>query len=328
MIQRLLRFGQKPPHAITSAPRIERQAEKSSADVVFINHRTSVFNLGDYLSTPRHYFKMTPRDPKRPITVIGGGVYDDYRKLKRDVPDVDLDGSIKVAWGIGVSRKDRTPGTEILRTLAKSFDFISTRDANFASEEVPFCPCASVLNAITDMPVGSGTAILLNFYPRASGPNPLAMLAEYENEYIVGSNAIGEADFRVLFGQASHIVTNSYHTAYWGLLSGRSVGIVGFSSKYDSISAMFDLDYRYESYQRGDGDGLKTAIASVLAAGRFVRLDDPAAYKARFRALNLDYARRLVDAGVFASIEPIADGDRPLSVRNREIYREFVLLEW
>jgi hypothetical protein len=153
------------------------------------------------------------------------------------------------------------------------------------------------------------------------------MLASFE-DCIVGTNAVSESDFRTLFAQTSHVITNSYHTTYWGLLSGRSVGTVGFSSKYDSLRAMFDLPVGPTKYDKGDGEALKRAIQQVIKDGAFNKLADPAGYKSRFRQMNDAYARRLVEAGVFRSITNKADDINALAERTQEIFDEYVLREW
>lgn len=292
-----------------------------------MHHRTTVFNLGDYLSSPRHYFRYTPTAAGRPVAVVGGGVFGNYERLRMGTSVIDMDNRIRVAWGVGLSNKNAGDDSSKLIEVARSFDYITTRDPDNASDAMPFCPCASVMNSIAEMPVGTKTGILLNFDPRASGPNPLEMLASFK-DMVVGTNAVSESDFRTLFGRTSHIVTNSYHTAYWGLMSGRSVAIVGFSSKYESIRAMFGLDPAIYRYKKGDGEGLGSAIATALADGKFVRLENGPDYREKFRDLNRQYAAKLVEAGVFAKIEPIVDGEEPLSRRNGEVFRDYVLRQW
>lgn len=319
---------------VISSYRVTRLKEESeglppeSTDVAFVHHRTTVFNLGDYLSSPRHYFKFTPTLSKRPVVVVGGGVFGNFQRLREGTAAIDIDSRVKVAWGVGISNKNEGADSSKLFEVGRSFDFITTRDADNASEAMPFCPCASVMNAIAEMPVGTKTGILLNFDPRASGADPLEMLSTFDKKLVVGTNAVSESDFRTLFGRTSHIVTNSYHTAYWGLMSGRSVAIVGFSSKYESIKAMYGLDYDIYRYKKGDGEGLRQAIATALSEGRFVKLDNGPDYREKFRDLNKQYAARLVEAGIFARIEPVVDDGETLSRRNGEVFRDYILRQW
>jgi hypothetical protein len=293
-------------------------------DIVFVHHRTSIFNLGDYLSSPRHYFKFALQPGSNPVAVIGGGVFGSYDKLIKNVADMRLDERTRVGWAVGLSQNVEDTGTDKIERLSRSFHYLTTRDHGFATASTPFCGCASVMGSIPDILVGTKTGILLNFDPHASGQNPLKMLDEFP-EYVVGSNAISERDFRFLFAQTSHVVTNSYHTAFWSLLSGRSVGMVGFSSKYDNIKSMFDLPQQHERYAKGDGEGLKRGIQSILQHGNFMKLADPEAQKERLRGLNRDFANRLVSEGAFAAIRVVPDDENSISKRSREIFGQFVL---
>lgn len=325
-------LGRVPRKASAVAPvvsslRVVEQPEASGrASLTFVQHRTNVFNLGDFLSSPRHYFTFTPIASGKPTLVVGGGVFGNYEQLRQRMAPAAIDGMVKVAWGIGLSKKLDGAHSGQLVEMGRHFDFARTRDPAFASHEVPFCPCASVFNGIADIVPGKRTGVLLNFDPRASGEAPLALINGFSSN-VVGSNAVSEADFRMLFAETSHIVTNSYHTAYWGLLTGRSVGIVGFSTKYRNIAAMFGLDTSYVDYPKGDGIALKQAIADVLKHGRFVKIENPEGVKQHFRDLNMAYARSLVEAGIFARVEPIADSQAQLHLRNREIFADYILAD-
>lgn len=322
--------GGSEQHEIVSAFRLVGQDGEpaATAPVAFMHYRTSVFNLGDYLSSPRHYFRFTPRAGGRPVAVVGGGVFGRYERIRVPGAPIDIDNRARVAWAVGLSLKGADGGgIERLAEMARSFDAVSTRDPDHTSEAVTFCPCSSVLNGIVDIPPGERTGILLNFDPRASGRNALAMLATFR-DVVVGVNAVSERDFRRHFGRCGRIVTNSYHTAFWGLLSGREVAIVGFSSKYDSIRAMFDLPLPPRHYAMGNAESLRSAIAGALAEGPFARLDDAPGWRRRFRELNLRYAARLVEAGLVERIDPIVDDDDSLDQRQGEIFAEYVLREW
>lgn len=317
-------------HKIVSSFRLAGQNGQSAAasPVAFLHYRTSVFNLGDYLSSPRHYFRFVPRDGGPKVAVIGGGVFGRYERIRDTGKRIGLDTRARVAWGVGLSLKGADGGgVERLAEMAKSFDAVTTRDPNHVSAEVPFCPCSSVLNGIVDIPPGQHTGVLLNFDPRASGQNPLAMLATFP-DVVTGVNAVSERDFRRHFARCGRIVTNSYHTAFWGLLSGRAVAVVGFSSKYDSIQSMFRLPKGPRRYVMGDAISLRNAIAAAMAENDFVSLADAHIWREHFRDLNRQYADRLVARNIFARIEPIIDDDDALDDREAEIFSEYVLREW
>ena len=50
------------------------------------------------------------------------------------------------------------------------------------------------------------------------------------------------SNFVDIFQNNQHIITNSYHAAYWGLLSGHNVTLLGYSSKFTSLLKIFNLD--------------------------------------------------------------------------------------
>lgn len=316
-------------HEIVSSFRLAGQDGEPAATspVAFLHYRTSVFNLGDYLSSPRHYFRFVPKADGPSVAVIGGGVFGRYERIRGPGEQINLDKRSRVAWGVGVSLKGEHGGVERLTEMAKSFDAITTRDFDHVSQNVPFCPCSSVLNSIVDIPPGEHTGILLNFDPRASGRDPLAMLATFRN-VVTGVNAVSERNFRRYFARCGRIVTNSYHTAFWGLLSGRAVAIIGFSSKYDSLQSMFGLPVAPRRYAMGNAESLRTAIADALADNDFVSIADAPSWRHRFRDLNRQYADRLVEAGLFERIDPIVDDDDSLDQREAEIFAEYLLREW
>jgi hypothetical protein len=292
--------------------------------LAFIHHTTSIFNIGDYLSSPRHYFRFEPTEGGRPVAVIGGGVFGNYGIVRKKVTGIDLEARCKVGWGIGLSVKGRESDRRKMDAFSAALDVNATRDPELSSDSVQFCPCSSVFNSLTELPPGQEVGILLNHSPQVSGRNPLALHARHHN-LVMGGNALSENDFRALFARIGHLVTNSYHTAMWGLLSGRSVGIIGFSSKYTNILKMFGMPGEYLHVQKGDYDGLSHAIDRILAKGRFVSAPDAAERRDEFRRINLAYAQQLVDRGLFKRIDLVPDDQRSLERRNAEVFRTHVL---
>lgn len=321
--------GQTQP-SVTSSYRIAEQHRQLGVPgtdltrLAFIHHTTTIFNLGDYLSSPRHYFRFTPSSHGKPIAIVGGGVFGSYRQLQRKVTSVDLDKRCKIGWGVGISAKGSDTISDKMISFSNEMDFNATRDPDLATEKSPFCPCSSVFNAITEIPKGAEIGIILNYDPRASGDDPLKLLSNYENK-IVGTNAVSEADFRNIFARTGHLITNSYHTAIWGLISGRSVGIVGFSSKYANVMSMFGLPDSYVRYEKGNGVELRKAIDRILSENLFVRAPDYGDRLLEFRRINLNYARTLVDAGIFDRIDLVPDDQHSLARRMSEVFRRNVL---
>lgn len=328
-IKRLLGRHNDGPEVVTSY-RIAAQhpalgvPEADLSRLAFIHHTTSIFNIGDYLSSPRHYFRFVPVPGGRPVAVIGGGVFGNYGIVRKKTQVIDIDNRCRVGWGIGLSVKGGVSIREKMDAFSASLDVNATRDPELSSEKVQFCPCSSVFNSLTDLPPGREVGILLNHSPKVSGGNPLSLHARYEN-LVVGGNALSENDFRALFARIGHLVTNSYHTAMWGLLSGRSVGMIGFSSKYTNVLKMFGIAGDYQHYEKGDVDGLVKSIDRVISENLFVSAPNAAERREEFRRINLAYAGKLVEQGVFQRVDLVPDDQRALERRNAEVFRTHVL---
>ena len=298
--------------------------EADLSRLAFIHHTTSIFNIGDYLSSPRHYFRFVPNRQGRPVVVIGGGVFGNYNIVRKNAKSINIDARCRVGWGIGLSVKGDGSASQKMDVFSESLDFNATRDLELVSEKVPFCPCSSVFNSLTELPPGQEVGILLNHSPKVSGGDPLGLHARYDN-LVVGGNALSEYDFRALFSRIGYLVTNSYHTAMWGLLSGRAVGIIGFSSKYTNVLKMFGIAGDYQRYEKGDPDGLVKAIDRVISENLFVSAPNAADRRDEFRKLNLAYAGKLVEQGVFERIDLVPDDQRSIERRNSEVFRTHVL---
>jgi hypothetical protein len=300
--------------------------EADLSRLAFIHHTTSIFNLGDYLSSPRHYFRFVPPAAGKPIAVIGGGVFGNYDAVRKNIVGIDLAARRRIGWGVGLSVKSVGTRSSKMDAFSNQMDFNATRDPDLATEEVRFCPCSSVFNAITELPPGREVGILLNHSPKVSGADPLRLNARYAH-LAVGGNALSENDFRAIFSRIGHIVTNSYHTAMWGLLSGRSVGVIGFSSKYANVLKMFGIAGDYQHCEKGDTDGLVKAIDRVIGENLFVAAPNASERREEFRQLNLAYARNLVEQGVFERIDLVPDDQRALDRRTAEVFQRNVLVE-
>jgi polysaccharide pyruvyl transferase WcaK-like protein len=119
----------------------------------------------------------------------------------------------------------------------------------------------------------------------------------------VATNALAPDEFMRSFGRAGTIVTNSYHAAYWGLLSGRKVHIIGYSSKFVNLAALFGFPATsIVSVDRGDGLALNRAIARC-ADRAALQLAAPDRVKSQFRKHNLEFVRSLASIGVVASLK-------------------------
>jgi hypothetical protein len=266
--------------------------------VKFVHKQPSTPNLGDRLCTPGRYFTF---QCERSTLIMGGGAYNGLgvKEARK------FDAAIKVAWAIGQSwRLDAKAKPLDARAIGKTFTVATTRDPYFVIDESPLLPCVSVLHPIVDIPPGKEQGIFLNHDESASGVGIDGILRRYGERHLVATNSLSEAEFVQAFARVGDITTNSYHAAYWALLSGRSVTLVGYSTKFANLLALLHLDDgEVVGYRRGDSESLARAIRT--AGNRApMSLPDPGGLKARFREMNLSFAGSLGRHGIVATRNP------------------------
>lgn len=265
----------------------------------FLYNQPETPNLGDILCTPKNYFEF---QSDRRVLVVGGGAFNGLgvRQARRVKADV------RIAWGVGQSwRFGTAPRGLNPRKVGKTYGLATTRDPLFAHQRIPLLPCVSVLHPIVDLPIGNGHGLFLNRDDVASGAGVVDLLDRYSGDTdVVASNALPAAEFSEAFAQTGAITTNSYHAAYWALLSGRAVRLIGYSTKFVNLLHLFGLPAdSLTPYERGDTATLHAAIEAAFSKP-FVRSTDPDETKARFRDMNLAFADSLAKFGVRATPRP------------------------
>lgn len=277
----------------------------------FVHHYPSLFNIGDYLCSPRHYFNFGTPNRKKTIIIAGGGVFG-HPSAEIPIPD-----AIRIAWGVGRSTDPSAP-SHLISDLENNFSVSSTRDKDISNDKVHFVPCVSAFSSITEIPPGSEIGVFLNANPVTSGLDARNAGLIFGKEFIFCTNASQERNFREKFAATAKIVTNSYHVAYWALLSGRSVSVIGYSSKFLSLGTLFD-GLSIKNYQKGDGNALRESIEELLRSDHFFKLDSASSFRTAFRSLNLKFAQKLVQEGLFESIKLRPDSHLELERREREV---------
>lgn len=275
-----------------------------SEKIFFYNHNNDHFNIGDFLCTPKHYFNFKLRPEKsnnlQDTLIIGGGTYNRSFGLnyinKYSKP-------INIGWGLGVTINKNNPHQvnnirEVISEALNIYDICSTRDNDIIkwNEKLLFVPCVSVMNDIIELPAGNKTGIFLNADKKRTNADTIKRYNHFESERLIFcTNAIDELEFRHFFSQTNKIITNSYHVAYWGLLSGRSVAITGYSSKFSSLIKLFNLD---ESmllhYNKSDLTKIDNNISAFLKNGDYYQqLVNHRDYISEFRNRNIKFAEIL-----------------------------------
>jgi len=144
------------------------------------------------------------------------------------------------------------------------------------------------------MPRGVGKAVILNKNLEVSGKieEIFDSLSETNPELMLATNAMRVAELQDIFSRSDKIITNSYHIAYWSLLSGGSVKLIGYSNKSKSLLEIFDLDSdALQIYPKGEGRALLAHVRNAVETGDWLSLAQPEAVRAQFQELNLHFAR-------------------------------------
>lgn len=266
--------------------------------IVFIHHRPARGNVGDLLCSPRHYFRFTGAQPG--LVVMGGGVWVELglRHLRK----MGYAPAATVLWGAGQS----LPADQALEPVAElPYLHWGLRDRDGVVSERHFLPCVSCLHPMLDVPVPAtgSTLLLLNADSAVTTPAELqaiAALSAARGWTLLGNNC-SPAQMAAALAQSRQIVTNSFHGAYWGLLAGRSVALLGYSSKFRSLLQTLALDpQRLLPVGRGAGD-LHGALAALDVAAASQQLADPAASRADLRQRQHGFVAQLVQCGAIAS---------------------------
>ena len=265
--------------------------------ITFMHHQPLIFNIGDYLCSPRHYFKFT--NPIEDLVIVGGGVFAGFAKKRLKKNDLKIHKSI--LWAIGESQKDEFDQQKKITNLP--FLHWGLRDLDRVTDE-HFLPCVSCLHPMLDIDIsGSGTVLFLNAdVDVTSNDNRknYTALAEERGWNIVFNNCSEKEMEQILSGH-KHIITNSYHGAYWGLLTGHNVTLFGYSSKFSSLLRGFGLnDTQLIRIERGSGKALLDAIKMVNDDSKSIKLNNHKKVLNDFRKKNIAFANDLVKKGIIS----------------------------
>jgi hypothetical protein len=262
--------------------------------VAFIDKSERYGNIGDYLCSPRHYFAVRA---KKHLTILGGGSWKDFGVAEASERSLDYDRT--VIWGTGRSLKGRFLKGRFKVDPIESlpFRFWGVRDLDGVRNPQRFLPCASCLHPMLDRDAGRSTLLFLNATEKFT-PLPARQALQSKADakgWRVLFNNCSERDLYEAWREAGRVCTNSYHGAYWGLLSGREVVVAGYSSKFSSLFASLGLSRELlASYERGNSEHMLATIEGAMSKG-FVRLDSYETIKREFREINKHFAASLAD---------------------------------
>lgn len=271
--------------------------------LVYLHHRPERGNIGDELCSPKHYFEIVPA--RSGVTVIGGGVFTDFGlgqlKALRRQP------SRAVLWGSGISVRDATAPFERVADLPHAF--WGLRDGDRV-DDTHFLPCVSCLHPMLDIPevATASTLLFINVDPKVSSVDALDSLRQMARErgWIFLLNNCSQEALADALARVSHVVTNSFHGSYWGLLAGRAVTSLGYSSKFVSLFRIMGIDTEaLIPVRRGSREALVDAVRAVENDSRAVRLGEASAVRKAFRERNLSFANTLEKSSLFVSVRAL-----------------------
>jgi len=233
-----------------------RVNQLSNSLVNYVPHYMDQYNIGDVLSNPLLYFDIKANSP---VNIVGGGVWQYWY----DKPNT-------IYWAPGKSTKN------IIDQYKKPKESLITcsRDIDSGLRHVP---CVSVMNKIVDTPIGTESIFVM-------GNDDTVGFKIPDNMMSVMYTPIKYID---VFSKSNRISTNSYHAAYWGLLSGRKVRLYGYSSKF--VSLLKGFGFTGNEHVRYDKGSPKSFNQAIRTNTEWLTIDHNY-YKIMFREMNLDYA--------------------------------------
>jgi hypothetical protein len=269
--------------------------------IQFIHHNPKRGNVGDLLCSPRHYFSF--KKNANPLCIIGGGVFVDYgmRVLKKN----NINPNIAILWGVGLSIRQNQELPEKVDTLP--YLQWGIRDSKFVANETHFLPCVSCLHPMLDnAPATKKTLLFLNSDPKVTNlvdQHEAKRLANQQGWLLLFNNC-NEDDISKAIAQCSHIITNSYHGTYWGLLAGRSIQVIGYSTKFTNLLANFRIE---ENNVRIIKKGQEKVLINILndianhSDKKRIHLTNHQEILNEFRQLNIEFANKMVKNNIINS---------------------------
>lgn len=267
-------------------------------NIYYIHHNPERGNIGDFLCSPRHYFTFSGATD---LCIIGGGVFQDlgYKKIKQYA----FDFKKSILWGAGTSIRSTQPSPKVMTTT--NYALWGIRDINLASTKEHFLPCVSCMHSMLETHSNSEkTLLFINADPKVTEPLQLEKIKSICDEklWTLLFNNCSEQALISALASHSKIVTNSYHGAYWGFLSGKTVSVMGYSSKFINLLSMFNIEKEnLIKIERGCGDSLIAALKSESISDKAKKLDDARATLELFRKSNINFAEKVIKYGLASS---------------------------
>lgn len=217
-------------------------------------YRKNPNNAGDFFSAPVNYFpelgkievdifdfknseenEIASLISDNSLVIGGGGLLNrkSFQFQMETFERLHSRGKKTVLWGVGHNSKNKKDYRKLSRYSVDvdKFGLVGTRDFTLARNWVP---CVSCMHPIFDTPgtASQETGVILH----DKTYNKLRNFSGFAGLPLISNTA--DLETYVNFIKASeHIITNSYHAMYWGILLEKKVLVIPNSSKF------FDFKY-------------------------------------------------------------------------------------
>lgn len=226
------------------------QSNKGVANI----YRKNPNNAGDLYSSPINYFpklgnievdifdfKNSEENGIASVIsgnslVIGGGGLLNRKSFQFQMETFEklgARGKKTVLWGVGHNSKSRKDFKKLERYNINpaNFGLTGTRDHSLTPNWVP---CVSCMHPLFDSKSASRQEIGIILHEKTY--NKARILSEFEGVPLI-SNTTDLETYVSFIKDSEHIITNSYHAMYWGILLEKKVLVIPNSSKF------FDFKY-------------------------------------------------------------------------------------
>lgn len=200
-------------------------------------------NLGDRVCNPCDYFDEL-KDVRRwnawdsdwkysPSNLIFGGGGLIHGELEHHIRMVTRRPDRKlIAWGLGHNRD----GSAIIdyKDTLDGFDLVGVRDYKVAQERGwDYVPCASCMSPEFEMVLERHKKPYQSYVVYAHVNHPVILRKPFFSFLTLTNDVPDLATTLNFLACAEHVITNSFHGAYWAMLLGRNVSIFKpFSSRF------------------------------------------------------------------------------------------------
>lgn len=238
--------------------------------ISFVHYKNTP-NIGDLMCAPYLYFKyigaqafdLSDAIPPSEAVIFGGGAIE---PLLRKGRHHEVDAAVKVAWGVGTSRRGHTQHGP----LVEDMNLIGVREYGREKgiAKAHYVPCVSCMSDLFDKSYQETHEVAFYIHGHFGMEVP-------EGIPSLNNRAESLEEAIKFLGSAETIVTNSFHGTYWSLLLGKKVVCIPFSSKF--------YGYMCPPYYCLDGDWKS-------AAKNATRYTD---YLGDSRERNIEFDRRV-----------------------------------